>query len=558
MTLARVRWSLQTKLLIAVVVCALVPLAAVGAWLSSSAVRSGELLLRTQLDSSASRSAATIQQRWEVRKSDVLMLAASIPVRASLANPSMDTAPEYARRAFATTTGLASVELHDKANRIRWRLAHADPASGSSTYSMNDTRRIGFGSSAPTSSALRAPVTDDANRAQGEIEAQIRFDALLPTVTMVELAPSQFLAYRDRVTGAQAAPAGVPPAAFNGEHFTWNDHRWLAVRERLDDPPIDVVAAAQLDLFLSPFTRTARTGALALVLVAAIVIVLTIVVTNRLTRSLGELALAADQVSHGALGTRVRDTPQDEVGRVGRAFNSMLENIARMMRELSQREAVAAMGELAATMAHQVRSPATAMRIDVQRAHDKLPAESTERALLSRALGQLDRMERAIDASLKLARASRTEFGEVDVREILGRAATGVRREQTTRSATIDMSGVPSELPRVRGDAASLEQLFANVIINAAQASENGGAITLLVEANGGPSIDVSVCDHGAGMSPEVLARAGEPLFSTKPEGTGLGLAIARRIAAAHGGTLSIESDSGSGTTVRVRLPRVF
>jgi len=555
MTVARVRWSLQTKLLVAVVVCALVPLAAVGAWLSSSAVRSGELLLRMQLDSSASRSAATIQQRWEVRKSDVLMLAASVPVRASLINPSVDTAPEYARRAFATTTGFASVELRDKANRVRWRLEHADPATGSSSYSMNDPRRIGFGSSAPASSALRARVTDDANRAQGEIEAQIRFDGLLPAVTMVELAPSQFLAYRDRVTGAQVAPAGVPPATFNNEHFTWNDHRWLAVRQRLDDPPIDVVAAAQLDPFLSPFTRTARTGAAALALVAAIVVVLTIVVTNRLTRSLGELALAADQVSHGALDTRLRDTSQDEVGRVGRAFNTMLESIARMMRELSQREAVAAMGELAATMAHQVRSPATAMRIDVQRAHDKLPPESTERALLSRALGQLDRMERAVDASLKLARASRTEFAEVDVREALGRAATGVRREQTARSVTVDMSRVPNELPRVRGDAASLEQLFANVLTNAAQASADGGAVALSVEANGGPLFAVTVRDHGAGMSPDVLARAGEPLFSTKPEGTGLGLAVARRIAAAHGGTLSIESASGRGTTVRIQLP---
>ena len=71
---------------------------------------------------------------------------------------------------------------------------------------------------------------------------------------------------------------------------------------------------------------------------------------------------------------------------MGRAFNSMLESIARMMRELSQREAVAAMGEIAATMAHQVRSPATAIRIDVQRAHDKLPANAPERALLARAL----------------------------------------------------------------------------------------------------------------------------------------------------------------------------
>lgn len=119
MTFARVRWSLQIKLLVAVVVCALVPLAAVGAWLSSSAVRSGELLLHTQLDSAVSRSAAIVQRRWQVRKSDVLMLATSGPVRAALSNPSADTAPEYARRAFATMTGIASVALRDTARRVR-------------------------------------------------------------------------------------------------------------------------------------------------------------------------------------------------------------------------------------------------------------------------------------------------------------------------------------------------------------------------------------------------------------------------------------------------------
>jgi signal transduction histidine kinase len=556
MNWSSVRRSLQAKLLVAVVVCALVPLAAVGAWLSSSAVRSGELLLRTQLDSAVSRAAATVQRRWQVRKSDVLMLATSAPVRAALTNPTADTAPQYARRAFATMGGIASVALRDGGNRVRWKLDQGRTDSSPPTYSPNGARRATFAASQPTSSILRAPVTDDAERPRGEIEAEIRFDALLPTVATIEMAPSQFIAYRDRTTGAQVAPSGLPAVAFRDEHFTWNDHRWLAVRQRLADPPIDVVAAAQLDPFLSPFTRTARTGAAALALVAAIVVVLTIVVTNRLTRSLGELALAADQVSHGALGTRVHDTSQDEVGRVGRAFNTMLASIARMMRELSQREAVAAMGELAATMAHQVRSPATAMRIDVQRAHDKLPAQSTERALLARALGQLDRMERAVDASLKLARASRTEFAEVDVREALGRAATGVRREHTPRAVELDMSGVPNELPRARGDAASLEQLFANVLTNAAQASADGGQVALSAEANGGPLLTVTVRDHGTGMSAEVLARAGEPLFSTKPEGTGLGLAIARRIAAAHGGSLAIESTRGSGTTVTIQLPR--
>ena len=93
LTLSPLRKSLQAKLLVAVVVCALIPLAGVGMWLSSSAVRSGELLLRTQLDSAASRSAEVIQRRWAIRKSDVLLLATSAPVRTSLGSPITDTVP---------------------------------------------------------------------------------------------------------------------------------------------------------------------------------------------------------------------------------------------------------------------------------------------------------------------------------------------------------------------------------------------------------------------------------------------------------------------------------
>ena len=120
----------------------------------------------------------------------------------------------------------------------------------------------------------------------------------------------------------------------------------------------------------------------------------------------------------------------------------------------------------------------------------------------------------------------------------------------------MDTSTVPPEPLLVRGDAASLEQLFANVLTNAAQASTNGGRVTVSVEANGGPQLSIRVRDRGPGMTAEVLARVGEPLFSTKPQGTGLGLAIARRIAAAHGGTVVLDSTVGAGTTVAIHLPR--
>jgi len=522
-----------------------------GHWLSSSAVRSGERLLQSQLDSAAARSAAAIRQQWAVRRSDVLMLATSEPVRATLASGA-DTAPPYARRAFATMPGIASVALRDAAGRVRWILG--DPAGY--VPSAADSRSAASGAAPMASTNLRIPMTDEAGRPLGDIDAHIRLDGLAAQLSTVEAAPSQFIAYRDRSTGALVGPSGVPAPAFNGGRFEWNEHRWMAVRESLDDPPLDIVAAAQLDPFLSPFTGTARVGAAALALSATLVVVLTIIVTARLTRSLGSLARAADRVSGGALESRVDVASQNEVGRVGRAFNTMLDNIARMMRELSQREAVAAMGELAATMAHQVRSPATAMRIDVERAYEKLPLDAPERVLLARALGQLDRLERAVTGSLRAVRGASAEFTDLDLREPLDRAIAGVRREHAPRAVTVDTTRVPPPPLRVRGDVASLEQLFGNVLANAAQASRDGGCVRVSIDATCDSQFSVTIRDDGAGMTSDVLARAGEPLFSTKPWGTGLGLSIAQRIAAAHGGVISIESARGNGTTVAIHLPR--
>jgi len=100
-----------------------------------------------------------------------------------------------------------------------------------------------------------------------------------------------------------------------------------------------------------------------------------------------------------------------------------------------------------------------------------------------------------------------------------------------------------------------LEQLFLNLLINAAEALEDGGTATVLVVLDADEVI-IQIHDDGPGMPPDVQDRAFEPLFSTRTEGTGLGLPIARRIAVAHGGGIHIESTPGSGTTVEVRLPR--
>ena len=113
---------------------------------------------------------------------------------------------------------------------------------------------------------------------------------------------------------------------------------------------------------------------------------------------------------------------------------------------------------------------------------------------------------------------------------------------------------LPPDPIRIRGDDGALQQLFANLLFNAAQAMNAGGVARVVAESTGDEA-EVTVVDDGVGISTANLAKLESPFFSTKAEGTGLGMPIARRIVAAHGGSLAIESRDGHGTTVCVRLP---
>jgi signal transduction histidine kinase len=548
MMLAWLRSSLQAKLVLAIVVCAVLPLAAVGAWLTLSGMRSGEALLRTQLDSMVSRAAETARQKWTYRQSDVALLAGNTPMRGALGLPGADAPlPPFVRETFGGLTGISSVVVHDAKGRVRWTLAQDAGGRGSDDAGMADAPL-------PPALSIGSAVLDTDGRTIGTVEASVPLEGLTPARANDPGPGSQFVAYKDVRTGRWLAPTGLDASALENGRFEWNDHPWLVVRRTLHDPGITIAAAGELDPFITPFRDSARVGALALLLSAIVVIALTIAVTSRLTRSIGDLAAAADGVSRGELDRRVAITSDDEVGRVARAFNTMIENLRRTMQELSQREAVAAMGELAATLAHQVRSPATAIRLDVQRAHDRLVQGSTERALLARSLQQLDRLERAVTGSLKVARSTGAEFTRVNLRGPLGRAITAVRCDYAADVTIVESLDVTGGL-LVLGDGPSLEQLFANVLTNAAQAAAVGssaGRVEVAAWREQSGRAVVEIRDNGQGMAPEVLARAGEPMFSTKPEGTGLGLAIARRIAHAHGAVMTIHSRVQGGARVRL------
>ncbi len=158
-----------------------------------------------------------------------------------------------------------------------------------------------------------------------------------------------------------------------------------------------------------------------------------------------------------------------------------------------------------------------------------------------------------------LAGVDPTVFGDVALEEVIRGVVALVRPELRRRRVALRVESA-RDVPRIRGDADQLRQLLINFILNAAEASPDGGAILVRArrldpepgggEAGQGAAARIEIVDHGVGIAPDVLERVWEPFFTTKPEGTGLGLAIARRIVQDHGGTVEIRSDPGQGTLV--------
>jgi signal transduction histidine kinase len=319
---------------------------------------------------------------------------------------------------------------------------------------------------------------------------------------------------------------------------------------------MQLALAAESAPYVTPFEHAARTGLGLLMSVALVALMVSIALTTRMTRSLERLSEAAGAVAAGNLDRSVHESNDDEIGRLATAFNAMTESLRRTLAELSQQRALAAVGEFAATLSHEVRNALTAIRVDLQHARRHLPVDNVGTSLVTRTLESVRRLDSTVTSALRVARSGQIAMSRVELGPVLLRAMQAAESSFTERGATLEPLANPIEDVMVIGDGAALEQLFMNLLLNAGQALTAGGRAHLEWErANG--SVVVKVIDTGGGIAEEKLQLLGQPFQSSKPYGTGLGLPIARRIAAAHGGELLLESDGQVGTSAIVRLPLV-
>ena len=231
------------------------------------------------------------------------------------------------------------------------------------------------------------------------------------------------------------------------------------------------------------------------------------------------------------------------------------QQLRQVTTELLDQRQLAAIGELAAVVAHEVRNPLAIISNAVCALRKPSVPEKDHTTLLRILDEESARLNQLVGDLLRYARPISTEPRRVSLVELLERALAIV----PPRPGLVTELRDPDVVCPIYGDPNLLRNVFDNLVQNAVHAMSGGGRLTVSSERadrDGVEGVLVTISDTGEGMPPEVRARAKDPFFTTRPSGTGLGLAIVDRIVEAHGGDLAIESRQGHGTVVRVFLPR--
>jgi two-component system, NtrC family, sensor histidine kinase PilS len=227
----------------------------------------------------------------------------------------------------------------------------------------------------------------------------------------------------------------------------------------------------------------------------------------------------------------------------------------RTLEETSRRQdRLAAIGRMAASIAHEIRNPLAAMRGSIQMLRSELDNDSSQAELMEIILRESDRLNRIITDFLSYARPRSLAPAQVDVGDLMHQTFALLRHSPEIAPNQTIAEEVPSEPIFAHADEGQLKQVFWNLARNALQAMPQGGTLRATLEKNSDNRLRIAFSDTGRGMSPDQVEHLFEP-FSSTTGGTGLGLSIVYQIIRDHGGTINVRSLVGQGTTITVELP---
>ena len=302
-----------------------------------------------------------------------------------------------------------------------------------------------------------------------------------------------------------------------------------------------------------------------LAIIGFLSLTISIVMLKFVKKPLREVAKNMAKVESGDLSVRMTSHGKDEIGRLIVSFDSMVGRLDLAKKELDtfhfqqmeRADRLASVGEMAAGIAHEIKNPLTGIAAAITVIKDDFAPDDSRISIMSEVLEQISRLDKTVNDLLFFGKPTVAEPACTDINSALKKILVFAAQHSGGKNIEKRLE-LADDLPPVYVDPKQIQQVFLNLFLNAVQAMQQGGVLTVqsaLAEQDGAETVRVRVTDTGQGIPPQILEKIFTPFFTTKAQGTGLGLAISHRLIEQQGGRLSVESEDGKGTTFTVELP---
>lgn len=297
----------------------------------------------------------------------------------------------------------------------------------------------------------------------------------------------------------------------------------------------------------------------------ALALIISYFLASGILKPINRLVCASKRLAKGDLTQRVKLTSKDEIGELAEAFNFMASSIkerdeqlkVRAQQKIQESERLASLGRLSAGIAHEINNPLGAILIYSNLLLEESEQQDSRRENLKKIVRESIRCKEIVKGLLDFARKAEPKKEPANINEILERVLSLVEKQVLFQNIRITRTLQP-QLPMVMIDKTQIQQVFMNIILNAAEAMQGIGSLTIGTQLlEDGQSVEIEFTDTGCGISKENMKRLFEPFFTTKEEvgGIGLGLAISYGIIKNHGGNIEVKSNVGQSTTFLIKLP---
>ena len=281
----------------------------------------------------------------------------------------------------------------------------------------------------------------------------------------------------------------------------------------------------------------------------------------RVTRPVQQLAEGAHEVAQGNWSARVEVRGHDEISQLAKSFNQMTEQLVEQRERLVQAERVAAWREVARRLAHELKNPLFPLQTTVEnlrKAREQNNGQFDEvfRESTGILITEIENLKAIVGRFSDFAKMPQPELGTVNLNEIVRNVVKLFEGQFSAvgRPAITPELHLEDDLPTIQADTTLLHRALENLVLNAMDAMPAGGVLMLRTQHTP-TEVSLEVSDTGTGLTPEETERLFTPYYTTKQHGTGLGLAIVQAVIADHGGRISIESETGVGTSFHIELP---